>query len=404
MKKRTKSGIKSQCMKNMTWALFTLAIGSHTVFASDMMPLPSAPKLDAEAYILIDAKSGKVLAEHHADTKRDPASLTKMMTSYVVGEALKQKRIAINDEVPISRLAWVLGNPVLKGSSVMFLKPGDKVTVGELNRGIIIQSGNDASIAIAEFIAGSQDSFVNMMNNYAVKLGLKNTHFQTVHGLDAPGQYTTAHDMAVLGKALIDDLPDEYGLYKQKYFTYNNIKQSNRNGLLWDHSLNVDGIKTGHTDSAGYNLVASAVDGNTRLISAVLGGRTFKGREEESKKLLTWGFRFFETVTPVKANTPVLNERVWYGDKSEIALGSRDEIDITLPKGQASEVKVRYKLNQTPLKAPITLGQTVGNIQFVLNDKVLEEKPLIALEKVDEAGFFSRLWDYIKLTFSRWFG
>lgn len=387
----------------MAWALFTLTIGSHTVFASDMMPLPSAPKLDAEAYILIDAKSGKVLAEHHADIKHDPASLTKMMTSYVVGEALKQKRIAVDDEVPISRLAWVLGNPVLKGSSVMFLKPGDKVTVGELNRGIIIQSGNDASIAIAEFIAGSQDSFVNMMNNYAVKLGLKNTYFQTVHGLDAPGQYTTAHDMAMLGKALIDDLPNEYGLYKQKYFTYNNIKQSNRNGLLWDHSLTVDGIKTGHTDSAGYNLVASAVDGNTRLISAVLGGRTFKGREEESKKLLTWGFRFFETVTPVKANTPVLNERVWYGDKSEIALGSEDKIDITLPKGQASEMKVRYKLNQTPLKAPITLGQTVGNIQFVLNDKVLEEKPLITLEQVDEAGFFSRLWDYIKLTFSRWF-
>lgn len=404
MKKIAESNLKYRFVKKCTFTILALALGSHVAFADSTLPVPGAPKLDAEAYVLIDAKSGKILTEYQANVKRDPASLTKMMTSYIVGEAIKLKQISAEDIVPVSRTAWILGNPTLKGSSVMFLKPGDNVSVADLNRGIIIQSGNDACIAIAEYISGSQDAFVNMMNNYVTKLKLKNTHFQTVHGLDAPGQYTTAHDMALLGKAIIDNLPTEYRIYKKKDFTYNNIRQVNRNGLLWDTAINVDGIKTGHTHSAGYNLVASAVEGNTRLISAVLGGRTFKGREKESKKLLTWGFRFFETVTPLTANKPIINTRVWFGDKSQLALGSANDINLTVPKNQGNAIKMRYKLTKQYLKAPIAKGEKVGNIQFVLNDKVIAKKPLIALEKMDTAGFFSRLWDYIRLTLHQWFG
>lgn len=395
--------IQQKLVRNCAIALFGLMVSSTAVYAELPFPTPEAPKLNAEAYILIDAKSGEIIAEYNADVRRDPASLTKMMTSYVVGEALKSKRIAETDMVTVSKLAWATGNPVLKGSSVMFLKPGDKVSVADLNKGIIIQSGNDASIAIAEHIAGSQDSFVDLMNNYANQLGLTNTHFETVHGLDSSGQYTSAKDMAFLGRALIRDLPDEYAIYHEKEFTYNNIKQPNRNGLLWDTSLNVDGIKTGHTNAAGYNLVASAVEGNTRLVSAVLGGRTFKGREEESKKLLTWGFRFFETAIPVKANTAVTTEQIWYGTKDTVALGSFEEIPLTVPRGQAANLQVRYQISDEYLTAPIAQGTQVGVIQFVLDDNVVAEKPLLTLEPVEEAGFFNRIWDYVKLKFHLWF-
>ncbi|SQC91295.1 D-alanyl-D-alanine carboxypeptidase dacC precursor [Cedecea neteri] len=230
-----------------------------------------APQVDAKAWILMDYASGKVLAEGNADDKLDPASLTKLMTSYVVGQALKAGKIHLTDMVTVGKDAWATGNPVLRGSSLMFLKPGDKVSVEDLNKGVIIQSGNDASIAIADYVAGSQDSFVSLMNNYAQKLKLTNTTFKTVHGLDAPGQYSTARDMALLGQALIHDVPDEYAVHKEKEFTFNNIKQPNRNRLLWSSNLNVDGMKTGTTEGAGYNLVASATSGDMRLISVVLG-------------------------------------------------------------------------------------------------------------------------------------
>lgn len=394
--------MKKQLSLKLKYSLALLALSISTAHADINFPIPDAPKIDAEAYVLIDANSGEILAQYNAETKRDPASLTKMMTSYVVGEAIKSKRIAENDIVTISKDAWATGNPVLKGSSVMFLKPGDKVSVADLNRGIIIQSGNDACIAMAEHVAGSQDSFVNLMNNYSAQLGLTNTHFQTVHGLDAPGQYTTAKDMAFLGRALIKNLPEEYAIYKQKEFTFNNIKQTNRNGLLWDTSLAVDGIKTGHTNAAGYNLVASAVEGNTRLISSVLGGRTFKGREEESKKLLTWGFRFFETATPLKANNPLITETIWYGENNSVKLGSLEDIHITVPRGQAANLTVTQQLNDQYLSAPIAQGVEVGKIQFMLDGNVIAERPLVTLEAVDETGFFGSIWDYIKLKFHQW--
>ncbi|EFE21905.1 D-alanyl-D-alanine carboxypeptidase DacA [Edwardsiella tarda ATCC 23685] len=366
--------------------------------------IPGVPQIDAEAYILIDYNSGKVLAEHNADERRNPASLTKMMTSYVIGQAMRAGKFGENDVVTVGKDAWATGNPVFQGSSLMFLKPGDQVSVGNLIRGINLVSGNDACVAMADYVAGSQDAFVGLMNNYVKALGLQNTHFETVHGLDAPGQFSSARDMALIGQALIRDVPHEYAIYKEKEFTYNNIRQMNRNGLLWDTSMNVDGIKTGHTASAGYNLVASATEGNMRLISAVMGGRTFKGRETESKKLLTWGFRFFETVSPLKAGREFASEPVWFGDTDRAQLGVDKDVYLTIPRGRMKDLKASYVLNSNELDAPLAKDQVVGTINFQLDGKTIEQRPLVVLNEVQEGGFFSRMIDHIKLLFHRWFG
>lgn len=397
-----KKNVFSKKLKS-SLAVLTLAICTPAL-AQFSFPIPDAPKIDAQTYILIDANSGEVLTEFKADEKRDPASLTKMMTSYVIGEAIKSNHINNNDMVVISKDAWATGNPILRGSSLMFLEVGKKVSVEDLNRGVIIQSGNDASIALAEHVAGSQDAFVNLMNNYSKQLGLNDTYFQTVHGLDAPGQYTTARDMAYLGQALINNLPNEYAIYKEKEFKYNISKpQKNRNGLLWDTSLNVDGIKTGHTIAAGYNLVASAVEGDTRLISAVLGTNSERLRESESKKLLTWGFRFFETAKPLQGGQPLVSETIWYGESNKIKLGTLKDAYITIPKGQAGKVKVNYKIDDAYLTAPLEKGTQVGTIQFTLDDKVVSERPLVTLEQVNETGFLGKIWDYVKLKFYQLF-
>lgn len=366
--------------------------------------IPAAPAIDTEAYILIDYNSGKVLAESNADQRRDPASLTKMMTSYVIGQAIKSGKIGENDIVTVGNDAWATGNPVFKGSSLMFLKPGDRVSVSQLTRGINLQSGNDACVAMADYIAGDQANFVQLMNGYVNKLGLKNTHFQTVHGLDAEGQYSSARDMALIGQALVRDVPDEYAIYKEKEFTFNNIRQTNRNGLLWDKSLAVDGIKTGHTNAAGYNLVASATDGDMRLISVVMGGKSSKGRDAESKKLLTYGFRFYETVKPLQANVDFASVPVWFGDENEVKLGVTEDLYLTIPRGRLKDLKASYELSTTELEAPLTKGQQVGTISFQLDGKIIEQHPLAVLKDVEEGGFFSRLIDYIKLLFHRWFG
>ncbi|GGD09796.1 D-alanyl-D-alanine carboxypeptidase DacA [Franconibacter pulveris 1160] len=366
--------------------------------------IPGVPQIDAEAYILIDYNSGKVLAEQNADARRDPASLTKMMTSYVIGQAMKANKFKESDLVTIGNDAWATGNPVFKGSSLMFLKPGMQVPVSQLIRGINLQSGNDACVAMADYVAGSQDAFVGLMNNYVNALGLKNTHFQTVHGLDADGQYSSARDMALIGQALIRDVPNEYSIYKEKEFTFNGIRQTNRNGLLWDNSLNVDGIKTGHTDKAGYNLVASATEGQMRLISAVMGGRTFKGREAESKKLLTWGFRFFETVNPLKAGKEFASEPAWFGDSDRASLGVDKDIYLTIPRGRMKDLKASYVLNTSELHAPLAKNQVVGTINFQLDGKTIDQRPLVVLEEIQEGNFFGKIIDYIKLMFHHWFG
>ncbi|VAL32265.1 D-alanyl-D-alanine carboxypeptidase DacA [Enterobacter hormaechei] len=366
--------------------------------------IPGVPQIDAESYILIDYNSGKVLAEQNADARRDPASLTKMMTSYVIGQAMKAGKFKETDLMTIGNDAWATGNPVFKGSSLMFLKPGMQVPVSQLIRGINLQSGNDACVAMADFAAGSQDAFVGLMNSYVSALGLKNSHFQTVHGLDAEGQYSSARDMALIGQALIRDVPNEYSIYKEKEFTFNGIRQTNRNGLLWDNSLNVDGIKTGHTDKAGYNLVASATEGQMRLISAVMGGRTFKGRETESKKLLTWGFRFFETVNPLKAGKEFASEPVWFGDNDRASLGVDKDLYLTIPRGRMKDLKASYVLNTTELHAPLQKNQVVGTINFQLDGKTIDQRPLVVLEEIPEGNFFGKIIDYIKLMFHHWFG
>lgn len=366
--------------------------------------IPDVPQIDAEAYILMDYNSGKILAAMNADVRRNPASLTKMMTSYVIGQAIKAGKITPDDMVTVGKDAWATGNPQFKGSSLMFLKPGDRVSVAQLSRGINLQSGNDACVAMADYVAGSQDAFINLMNNYVKILGLQNTQFKTVHGLDADGQFSSAHDMALIGQALIRDVPDEYAIYQEKEFTFNNIRQTNRNGLLWDTSLNVDGIKTGHTESAGYNLVASATEGEMRLISVVLGGHTFKGRETESKKLLTWGFRFFETVAAVPPGKEFASEPVWFGRDDRAILGVEKGVYITIPRGRMKDLKASYVLTTPELHAPLQRNQVVGTINFQLDGKIIEQHPLMVLNEVKEGGFFSRMIDYVRLMFHRWFG
>ena len=391
--------------RGLTTALCATALSAaHADDLNIKTMIPGVPQIDAESYILIDYNSGKVLAEQNADARRDPASLTKMMTSYVIGQAMKAGKFKESDLVTIGNDAWATGNPVFKGSSLMFLKPGMQVPVSQLIRGINLQSGNDACVAMADFAAGSQDAFVGLMNSYVTALGLKNSHFQTVHGLDADGQYSSARDMALIGQALIRDVPNEYSIYKEKEFTFNGIRQTNRNGLLWDNSLNVDGIKTGHTDKAGYNLVASATEGQMRLISAVMGGRTFKGRETESKKLLTWGFRFFETVNPLKAGKEFASEPVWFGDNDRASLGVDKDLYLTIPRGRMKDLKASYVLNSTELHAPLQKNQVVGTINFQLDGKTIDQRPLVVLQEIPEGNFFGKIIDYIKLMFHHWFG
>ena len=396
----------SRLVKSLAFGT-VITLSAASAYADDVnlkTMIPGVPQIDAEAYILIDYNSGKVLAEQNADSRRDPASLTKMMTSYVIGQAMKAGKFKETDLVTIGNDAWATGNPVFKGSSLMFLKPGMQVPVSQLIRGINLQSGNDACVAMADFAAGSQDAFVGLMNSYVNALGLKNTHFQTVHGLDADGQYSSARDMALIGQALIRDVPNEYSIYKEKEFTFNGIRQLNRNGLLWDNSLNVDGIKTGHTDKAGYNLVASATEGQMRLISAVMGGRTFKGREAESKKLLTWGFRFFETVNPLKVGKEFASEPVWFGDSDRASLGVDKDVYLTIPRGRMKDLKASYVLNSSELHAPLQKNQVVGTINFQLDGKTIEQRPLVVLQEIPEGNFFGKIIDYIKLMFHHWFG
>ncbi|MCG3727941.1 serine hydrolase [Vibrio cincinnatiensis] len=372
----------------------SIALSATSVFASPVV-IPDAPQIAAKGYVLMDYHSGKVLAEKEMNTKLSPASLTKMMTSYVIGQELKRGNISLNDDVVISRNAWAKNYP---DSSKMFIEVGTTVKVSDLNKGIIIQSGNDACVAMAEHIAGSEDAFVDLMNAWATSLSMGNTHFANVHGLDNDNLYSTPYDMALLGQALIRDVPDEYALYSEQKFTYNGITQYNRNGLLWDKSMNVDGIKTGHTSNAGYSLVSSATEGKMRLIAVVMGTKDINARKSESKKLLSYGFRFFETVAPHKAGETFVNETIWMGDKSTVSLGVNEDTYVTLPRGQAKDLTASFVLEKE-LKAPINKGDVVGTLYYQLQGNDVAQYPLMALEDVKEGGLFSRLWDYIVLLF-----
>ncbi|EGR0783655.1 D-alanyl-D-alanine carboxypeptidase [Vibrio cholerae] len=391
--------MKKSILKSVLASSITLSITlSSTAFASPIVT-PDAPQIAAKGYVLMDYHSGKVLAEKEMDTKLSPASLTKMMTSYVIGQEVKRGNISLNDDVVISKNAWAKNFP---DSSKMFVEVGTTVKVSDLNRGIIIQSGNDACVAMAEHVAGTEDAFVDLMNAWASSLGMKNSHFTNSHGLDDPNLYSTPYDLALLGQALIRDVPEEYAIYSEKKFTYNGITQYNRNGLLWDKSMNVDGIKTGHTSGAGYNLVSSATEGNMRLVAVVMGTDNENARKAESKKLLSYGFRFFETVAPHKAGETFVNETIWMGDKDTIALGVDKDTYVTLPRGQAKDLTASFVLEKQ-LKAPLKKGDVVGTLYYQLAGNDIAQYSLLALEDVQEGSLFSRLWDYLVLLFKSWF-
>lgn len=387
--------LKKQILKSLS--LCALAV-SNISYAQDFDYGITAPQLNAQTYILMDYNSGAVLAALNPDQRQYPASLTKMMTGYVVGDALKQGKIKNSDVVVVSEDAWA-GNKNLKGSSLMFLEINTQVSVEDLKKGLVIVSGNDASIALAEHVSGTQQNFIETMNKYVQQFGLKNTHFTTVHGLDDPNQYSSARDMAIIGSHIIRDQPEEYKLYAEKEFQYNIKKpQPNRNGLLWDKSMNVDGLKTGHTNKAGYNLVASAYNTNTRLISVVMGVPTYKGREVESKKLLQWGFANFETLKPLSAGQSVIEKSVYYGDLNKVQVGVLQDSFITVPKGKSGDLKARYTLDSKNLEAPLSKGQVVGKVIYQLNDKDIASIDLQVMQDVQEAGFIGKGWDWLMLT------
>jgi serine-type D-Ala-D-Ala carboxypeptidase (penicillin-binding protein 5/6) len=385
-------------MKKISLLVSTL-IFSLSLFANPTVT-PNAPEIGAKGYLLIDFNSGKVLAENNSEVRLAPASLTKMMTSYIIGQEIKSGNLSPTDKVTISENAWSKNFPE---SSKMFIEVGKEVTVADLNRGIIIQSGNDACVAMAEHIAGSESAFADLMNSWAVQLGMNNTRFENSHGLHAEGHYTTPQDMAILAQALINDVPDEYRIYSEKSFKFNGIDQPNRNSLLWDKSLDVDGIKTGHTEEAGYSLISSATKDGMRLISVVMGTSSNSARLTESKKLLNWGFRFFETLTPYNAGDQLANERIWMGTQATIRLGVKDNTPITLPRGEAKNLNANFII-ENELRAPIQKGDVVGKVHYSVAEQQVATYDLIALEAVEEGGLFSRLIDYIKLLFIGWFG
>nr|WP_281258131.1 serine hydrolase [Zobellella taiwanensis] len=355
--------------------------------------IPEPPAIAAKSYVLMDYASGQVLVSENAYERLPPASLTKMMTSYILGQALEEGKVKREDLVTVSEAAWAQNFP---GSSVMFLEVGKQVSIDDLNRGIIIQSGNDATVAVAEHLAGSVNSFADLMNSWAARLGMKDSHFVTPHGLYSEEMYTTAYDMALLGQALIRDVPEEYAIHSERSFTFNGITQHNRNSLLWDQSLNVDGIKTGHVSEVGYNLVSSATKDDMRLIAVVMGAANERVRAAESKKLLTYGFRFYQTLTPYEAGSKLVDQRIWMGDKDTVALGVDQAVAVTIPRGQAQNLQADFTLDQA-LKAPLAKGQPVGTLHLRLSGQDVATVPLVALEDIEQGGLFSRLVDYIKL-------
>lgn len=374
-----------------TWAL-TPSL-TMTPSLTPMQPIiPAPPVIGAKAYFLIDYNSNSELAAHAVDERLEPASLTKMMTVYVVDQALKSGKLKLTDRVPISVKAW------RTGGSRTFLETGSDASVEELLKGIIIQSGNDASVAISEYVGGSEDAFAELMNFYAKQLGMNNSHFVNATGLPAANHYSSARDMAILGQALVRDFPESYALYSQKWYSHLGIKQMNRNRLLWRNE-HVDGIKTGHHDAAGFCLVASGQKDNMRLIAVVLGANSDDERTEQANKLLTYGFRFYETRKLYSSKEPLQTARIWMGAHKEIKLGLKDDLYVTIGQGQDNKLKLSLNI-QPALKAPAKKGDILGKVSVKIDDKLIAEQPVIALESIEEAGILSRCYDYLALHFS----
>ncbi|MCK6263979.1 D-alanyl-D-alanine carboxypeptidase [Vibrio sp. ZSDE26] len=377
--------------------LSTALVSPFTVAAPTIVP--DAPVLGANGYVLMDYHTGKVLVEKNAHTKLNPASLTKLMTAYVAGQEIQAGNIGKHDKVVISKNAWAKKFP---DSSKMFIEVGKSVDMMDLYRGLIVQSGNDASVAIAEHVAGSQDSFVALMNSWAQRLELNNTGFTNPHGLDSDGLYSTPYDIATLGRAIIRDLPEIYPLYSERSFKYNGITQYNRNGLLRDRSMNVDGMKTGYTSGAGYSLASSATNGNMRLISVVMGSNSTKSREAESKQLLSYGFRFFDTISPNSAGEELATPRVWMGEENSVAVGLEKDIFITLTKGEINKLNASVELDGE-LTAPIRKGDVLGSVSYQVEGQEVAQSPLVALNDVNEGSFFKKAIDWFKRLLASFF-
>ena len=374
-----------------------MLISANTLAATKI--IPNQPTVAAKGYILVDQVTGKILAAENEHELLAPASLTKLMTSFIIGRELKNGNLKNSDLVTVSENAWAKNFP---DSSKMFIEVGKEISISDLNRGIVIQSGNDACVAMAEHIAGTEDGFADIMNNVASELGMTNSFFENSHGLDSTEHKTTAYDMALLARAIISETPEEYALYKEKFFTYNNIKQANRNSLLWDKSMNVDGMRTGHTLKAGYSLVSSATKDNMRLISVVMGAKSARARASESKKVLNYGFRFFETVTPYQAGHEFASQRVWYGATDEVKLGITESTPLTIRRGQSKNLKASFELS-TELEAPIAKGTTVGKVFIQLDGKDIASYPLVTLNEVEQGSWFKRTMDYFKQMIDGWF-
>lgn len=373
-----------------------------TIFnAQSQSAIPAPPELSATAYLLIDAYSGAVLVEHNADMSLPPASLTKMMTGYVLAEEVIAGRVKEEDMVRISENAWSQ-NPLFNGSSLMWIEPGKDVSIADLQRGIIISSGNDSTLAVAEHIAGTEVVFAEMMNTHAKRLGMTNTHYVNSHGLPDPAHLTTARDLAILAKAMIIDHPEQYKINKELEFTYNNIRQYNRNTLIREDP-SVDGIKTGHTKEAGYCLVASAERNGMRLISVVMGTKSTKARKNDTAALFNYGFHFFQTKTVIEGMAELDKPRVWKGLQDYVPVGLLEKVALTLPRGKHDNIETIVALNEE-IVAPLSVGDPVGTVTVSLDGEVQFEAPAVALAAVEPAGFFARLWDSVLMFVAELFG
>jgi len=360
------------------------------------MPTPAAPQLGASSYILMDFNSGEILVQHEPQARVEMASITKLMTSYLVFQELANGDVALEDIVTVSENAWrTIG-------SRMFLEPGMQVSIEDLLRGLIIQSGNDASVALAEHLAGTETSFAEVMNYYAQQLGMNNTNFENSTGLPAENHYSTAHDTALMSIAIIRDFPEYYRWYSEKEFNFNNIRQHNRNNLLWRDPA-VDGLKTGHTEAAGYCLAASAKRDGMRLISVVMGSSSEQSRASESQSLLNYGFRFFETIQLYQAGQELAQGQVWKGETEQVPLGLAEDMFISIPRGRYDDLVPRIEM-QPELTAPLIAGQEVGRLNIYLGNELVAGRSLVTLSAVAPGGFFSRAWDGMRLWMGGMFG
>ena len=372
-----------------------LIFGWALAATAAMAAVPPAPKLPADAYFLMDATTGQVLVDHNGDLALPPASLTKIMTSYVLAEEVEAGRASLDDMITVSRKAWSQ-NPTFNGSSLMWIEPGKQVSLADLERGIVISSGNDASVAVAEHLAGTEASFVDVMNQLALELGLTNTIFRNPHGLPHPEHRSTARDLAKLSVALINSYPEHYKIYKERSFTYNGIKQFNRNSLLRSDST-VDGLKTGYTSEAGYGLVASAQRDDMRLVSVVLGSASTRSRTSESSSLLNYGFRFFQNLRPLSAEVTLVEPKVWKGAADSVYAGVLESIVLTVPRERsAADIEI---ITDEQLEAPLLRGDEIGMVRVVRGGELIYETPLVVLEDVPSGGFLKRLIDALILWF-----